>query len=34
MILYTTDCSRKEQIAECRREEATATVRELCEAKY
>jgi hypothetical protein len=34
MILYTADCSRKEQIAECRTEEAAATVRELCDSKY
>jgi hypothetical protein len=34
MILYTVDYSRKEQTAKCRIEEAAATVRELCEAKY
>jgi hypothetical protein len=34
MILYAADCGRKEQIAECRTEEATAAVRKLCEAKY
>jgi hypothetical protein len=34
MILYTIDYGQKEQTAECRTEETTAAVRELCEAKY
>jgi hypothetical protein len=34
MILYIVDCGQKEQTVECRIEEAAATVRELCEAKY
>jgi hypothetical protein len=34
MILYTIDCGRKEQTAECITKEVAATVRELCEAKY
>jgi hypothetical protein len=34
MILYTADCGQKEKTAECRTEEAAATVRELCKAKY
>jgi hypothetical protein len=33
-ILYAADYGRKEQVAECRIEKATAVVRKLCEAKY